>query len=196
MNWLAHLALSEPVPEFKIGNLLADILPITELRELPAAYQPGVLRHRAIDSFTDKHEIFRRSVARLDTRYRRFGGVIMDIFYDHLLTQRWSVHCTQPLKPFVDQFFVDVEACHDSMPAGAYTIFQRMRTGGWLTSYGDIDGVRVTLHRISRRLRRPVDLASAADELERLQVELDQDFALFFPLIRSQFATEAPLVSR
>jgi len=188
MNWLAHLVLSEPKPEFKVGNLLADLLPITELRELPAPYQPGILRHRAIDSFTDKHEIFRRSVSRLDARYRRFGGVIMDIFYDHLLTTRWQVYCAQPLNSFVDQFYVDVETCHGTIPAGVYTIFQRMRIGGWLTSYGDISGVRITLQRISRRLRRPVDLSSAADELERLHEQFDQDFAEFFPLIRSQFS--------
>jgi acyl carrier protein phosphodiesterase len=188
MNWLAHLQLSDSAPEFRVGNVLADLLPITELRELPAPYQAGIVRHRAIDSFTDKHEIFRRSVARLDPRFRRFGGVVMDIFYDHFLTAQWRSHSETPLPLFVERFYADVETCRLEIPAGAYTIFQRMRTGGWLTSYGDTAGVRVTLQRMSRRLRRPVDLGAAADELERHYAELDSDFAAFFPLIRSQFS--------
>jgi len=187
MNWLAHLVLSEPDSAFRVGNVLADILPIGELRQLPAAFQAGIVRHRAIDSFTDKHPVFRASIARLDPKFRRYGGVLMDIFYDHLLTAQWSRHGGLPLHDFVAQFHADVETCRLEIPAGAYTILQRMRTGEWLTSYGDVAGVRMTLNRMSKRLRRPFDLASAADELDRHHVALERDFAEFFPLIRSHF---------
>jgi len=191
MNWLAHLVLSEPVPAFRVGNVLADILPITEIRQLPEAFQTGVVRHRAIDSFTDKHPVFRQSIARLDSHYRRYGGVIMDIFYDHLLTARWHEHSDISLDEFVAQFHADVDTCRREIPTGAYRIFQRMRTGEWLTTYGDIEGVRLTLKRISMRLKRPFDLASAADELEQHYATLDQDFADFFPQIQMQFASKA-----
>jgi len=187
MNWLAHLLLSEPAPAFRVGNVLADILPITEIRLLPEPFQAGILRHRAIDSFTDKHPIFRQSIARLDSHYRRYGGVIMDIFYDHLLTARWHEHSDMSLDEFVTQFHADVDTCRLEIPTGAYRIFQRMRTGAWLTSYGDVDGVRLTLDRMSQRLRRPFDLGSAADELEQHYVALTQDFAEFFPQIQTRF---------
>jgi acyl carrier protein phosphodiesterase len=187
MNWLAHLVLSEPDPAFRVGNVLADILPITEIRQLPESFQAGIARHRAIDSFTDKHPIFRQSVARLNPPFRRYGGVVMDIFYDHLLTTRWLQHNETPLRDFVAQFHADVEVCRPEIPAHAYAILHRMRSGQWLTSYGDIDGVRLTLTRMSMRLKRPFDLGSAADELQRHYVALDQDFAEFFPQIRTQF---------
>jgi acyl carrier protein phosphodiesterase len=187
MNWLAHLVLSDPLPAFRVGNVLADILPIGEIRQLPKPFQGGIVRHRAIDSFTDKHPVFRRSIARLDPHYRRFGGVVMDIFYDHLLTARWAEHSDTQLSEFVAQFHSDVESCRQEIPAGAYTILHRMRTGAWLTSYGTIDGVRLTLNRMSQRLRRPFDLGSAADELVIHYDALEQDFAEFFPQIRSHF---------
>ena len=188
MNWLAHLVLSKPEPAFRVGNVLADILPITELRQLPEPFQAGIARHRAIDSFTDKHPIFRQSVARLDPRYRRYGAVAMDIFYDHLLTTQWPHYSDKQLHEFVSQFHADVAACRDAIPANAYAILQRMRTGEWLTSYGDIDGVRLTLDRMSMRLKRPFDLGSATDELERHHTVLERDFADFFPQIMMQFA--------
>ena len=187
MNWLAHLVLSDPTPAYRVGNVLADILPIGELRELPEPFQAGIARHRAIDSFTDKHPVFRGSVARLDPKFRRYGGVVMDIFYDHLLTASWPQHESIDLARFVEQFHDDVEQCRHDIPSGAYAILRRMRADAWLTSYGDVDGVRLTLNRISRRLRRPFDLGAAATELTRLYPGLEQDFANFFPEIRRQF---------
>jgi acyl carrier protein phosphodiesterase len=188
MNWLAHLVLSEPTPEFRVGNVLADILPITAIRELPAAFQTGIARHRAIDAYTDKHPLFRQSVARLDPHFRRYGAVVMDIFYDHLLTATWDQHSATALPDFVAQFFADVDTCRSEIPSPAYGIFRRMRADGWLTSYGDVDGVRLTLNRMSQRLRRPFDLGGAADELARHHAALEQDFAQFFPDIREQFS--------
>jgi acyl carrier protein phosphodiesterase len=187
MNWLAHIALSESTPAFRVGNVLADLLQITEIRQLPMAFQAGIARHRAIDSFTDKHPVFRQSVARLDPHFRRYGFVVMDIFYDHFLSTRWAEHYATPLHEFVEQFHMDVEACRTEIPGDAYTILQRMRAANWLTSYGDVEGVRLTLNRMSLRLKRPFDLGKAADELQRSYGELAQDFADFFPQIRTKF---------
>ena len=189
MNWLAHLLLSDPTPEFRVGNVLADLLPIGQLRQLPVGFQAGIAQHRAIDSFTDKHPIFRQSVARLDVRYRRYGPVIMDIFYDHLLTNAWSTYSDAPLEKFVNDFHNDVEAVRADIPRDAYAIFLHMRTGHWLQSYDSVEGVRVTLSRVSRRLRRPFDLAGAADQLLQHATDLGRDFERFFPQIEDKFRT-------
>jgi len=188
MNWLAHLVLSEATPSFRVGNILADVLPIGELRELAEPFQAGIARHRAIDSFTDKHDVYRHSVARLRPPFRRYGGVIVDIFYDHMLTKTWDTHCDTPLDQFVAEFHLAVDSCRQEIPASVYPLFEHMRTGGWLTSYGDLDGVRVTLDRISRRLRRPFDLGAATTELHREYEALGMDFAEFFPQIRAKFS--------
>jgi acyl carrier protein phosphodiesterase len=187
VNWLAHLVLSDSQPAFRVGNVLADILPIGELRELPEPFQAGIARHRAIDSFTDRHAAFRRSVARLQPPFRRYGGVIIDIVYDHLLTVNWRLHGGTDLHEFVAQFHNDVELCRADIPANAYQLLEHMRAGEWLTSYGDLDGVRVTLSRMSRRLRRPFDLGAATDEVRREYAAIGQDFSEFFPQIRARF---------
>ena len=187
MNWLAHLVLSEPNPAFRVGNVLADLLSITDLRQLPGEFQPGIVRHREIDSFTDKHPVFKRSVARFDPRFRRFGPVIMDIFYDHFLSVSWPHLQTTPLPAFVDQFHRDVEICGSMIPPQTYALLRRMRSANWLTSYGEIDGVRLTLDRMSLRLKRPFNLAEATDELVLHHDDFAQDFAEFFPQIQTRF---------
>jgi acyl carrier protein phosphodiesterase len=190
MNWLAHLRLSNPDPMFRVGSLLPDLLPIADLRQLPAPFQDGIVRHRQLDAFTDSHPIFKRSVARLNPPYRRYGGVLTDIFYDHLLTQHWAEYSPIALPEFLAEAYASFDECRDHIPTDAYALLRRMRTGNWLSSYGDIEGVHVTLQRMSLRLRRPFDLGGATVELERNYEALHQDFTEFFPQALARFATE------
>jgi acyl carrier protein phosphodiesterase len=191
MNWLAHLRLSDPDPMFRVGSLLPDLLPIADLRQLPAPFQEGITRHRQLDAFTDSHPAFKRSVARLNAPYRRYGGVLVDIFYDHLLTQRWTEYSDTPLPDFLTDAYAAFDECRDHIPSNAYALLRRMRSGNWLNSYGDIEGVRITLQRMSQRLRRPFDLGSATVELERLHESLHEDFAEFFPQATAKFGTQS-----
>src|SRR5438445_178705 len=106
MNWLAHLHLSEPSAAFRLGNLLPDMVGARELAALPAEFQRGAKCHHRIDAFTDVHPKFRQSVARLSPRFRRFGGIIVDVCYDHFLAADWAAHSEVPLGESVDEFYV------------------------------------------------------------------------------------------
>ena len=187
MNWLAHLLLADPQPAHRVGSLLPDLLPIAQLRELPPSFQAGIERHRQIDAFTDKHPLFRRSVARLQPPYRRYGAVLVDIFYDHLLTAHWRQFARVDLGEFTREVYAAFDECRDHLPNHAYRILNQMRVSGWLESYGDVDGIRLTLARMSRRLRRPFDLAGGTDQLEAYYSGLRADFLEFFPAIARQF---------
>src|SRR4051794_25034383 len=113
MNWLAHLVLSEPSSAFRIGNLLPDILPWSEWRALPAKYQGGIECHRVIDSFTDSHPVFRRSVGRVGAPFRRYAGILIDVFYDHFLASLWSRYAMVPLDQFAAEFYNSLPAHRD-----------------------------------------------------------------------------------
>jgi acyl carrier protein phosphodiesterase len=80
VNWLAHVFLSEPDVEFRLGNLLADIVRGEELRRMSPDFQRGVLRHMQIDAFTDAHPLVKRSRSRISPESRRFSGVLVDVF--------------------------------------------------------------------------------------------------------------------
>ena len=82
MNWLAHVFLSEQNLEFRLGNLLADIVRGEQRSGMSADFLRGVQCHQAIDSFTDSHPLVRRSRARIGAEQRRFSGVLVDVFYD------------------------------------------------------------------------------------------------------------------
>jgi len=190
MNWLAHLFLSEPTPAFRIGNLLPDLVSTPALSGLPPEFLRGVQQHRRIDAFTDSHAIFRRSVARVKPEFRRFGGILIDIFYDHFLSRDWPNLSPIPLPAFVDEVYASFEIHQHEIPTEAYAHLERMKSANWLCAYGDLSGVSITLGRIGLRLRRPVPLANAISALEDDYADFQDDFAAFFPLLRSHVRTE------
>lgn len=181
MNWLAHLYLSEPTPAFRLGNLLPDLAPIVALTHLPAEFQAGIQCHRRIDAYTDAHPIFRRSIARLGPPFRRFGGVLVDVFYDHILAREWASFATTPLPEFAAEIYASFDAHWAHVPESARGRLQAMCEADWICSYRDIAGITEALTRIGGRLRRPTDLAASVPIFSREYEAFRRDFAEFFP---------------
>ena len=190
MNWLAHLHLSEPAPAFRLGSLLPDLVSQPDMALLPAEFQPGIRRHLQIDAFTDAHPMFRRSVGRLNPSYRRFGGVLIDVFYDHFLASHWGSFSATPLPDFVADVYSGFEQHWNLVPESARLRLERMRTENWLYSYREIAGISIALVRIGRRLRQPFDLAKAVTLLEKDYRLLYADFSAFYPELQRHVLQE------
>lgn len=181
MNWLAHLFLSEPSAAFRIGNLLPDLARPSDLSGLSSEFLRGVQQHRLIDAFTDSHPIVRRSVARVGPEFRRFGGIFVDIFYDHFLSREWAALSKTPLTDFTREIYESFAVHRGEIPAEVYGALERMKSENWLCSYGDLQGVATTLGRIGLRLRRSAPLGKGAAILEADYAGFHADFREFFP---------------
>lgn len=181
MNWLAHLLLSGSSPAERIGGLLPDLATRAELKSLPEEFQGGIRLHYRIDAFTDSHPVVRRSVRRFGPRFRRFGGILADIFYDHFLSVEWGAYSEQSLEDFVSSVYASFEARSGMLSPLTVERLTQMKAANWLCSYRELSGVRLTVTRVGSRLRRPVDLGPSVDELENLYEEFRGDFSTFFP---------------
>ena len=181
MNWLAHLYLSEPNPQFRVGNLLPDLTTASKLVGLPEPYQQGIRRHRQIDVFTDAHPRVRSCVSRFPKPYRRYGGILTDVYFDHFLARDWLKHSESPLSEFIGDFYCDIELCLAEVPAEVAHILRRMRDENWLASYHHIAGIGETLRRIGGRFRRPFDLSGSLPIFEEYEGAFAEDFYAFFP---------------
>ena len=188
MNWLAHLYLSEPDPRFRVGNLLPDMTSASRLVGLPEPYQNGIHRHRQIDVFTDAHPRVRSCVSRFPAPYRRYGGILTDVYFDHFLARDWSKYSEVPLSEFLDDFYSDIEVCLPEVPAEVAHVLQRMRDQNWLASYHHIGGITEILGRIGRRFRRPFDLSRSRPVFDEHEVEFANDFHAFFQELSMHFA--------
>jgi len=186
MNWLAHLHLPEPTPACRLGSILPDFVSITALTGLPPEFQRGIQRHRQIDAYTDAHPIFRRSIQRLGPPFRRFGGILIDIYYDHFLARDWATFADTKLPDFAAEFYASFDTHWTDIPADARPRLQAMRAHNLLCSYREMDGISKVLTCIGGRLRRPFDLAASISILERDYDTFRTDFHEFFPQLRGQ----------
>lgn len=181
VNWLAHLLLSEATPEYRIGNLLPDLVPASLLIEVPAEFRRGIKCHHQIDSYTDSHHIVARSIRRIGPTHRRYAGILVDVFYDHFLSCDWGAYSDVPLTEFIEEVHASFEEhCH-GLPNEAVERLKQIRAGNWLSTYREIAPLQNTLFRLGQRFSRPVNLGEAIGDLELHYDSLHADFREFFP---------------
>ncbi len=152
MNWLAHLLLSKPDVESRLGNILADVVKGTAIERLSPPIQKGIQYHQSIDIFTDSHPIFKCSKQRISSNYRKFSGILIDVFYDHFLAKNWLFYLDYSLDEFTTEIYSSFQSYPGYLPAEVKQIITRIEKEDWLGSYRYINGVENGLQRISKKL--------------------------------------------
>ena len=122
MNWLAHILLSEPNVENRLGNLLGDLVKGKDLDGLNCNLRRGVSRHYAIDKFTDNHPIVKISKKRIDKEYSKFAGILIDVFYDYLLAKNWAMYSNAIFADFTAEIYDSFQKYSGDIPPSARQI--------------------------------------------------------------------------
>lgn len=186
MNFLAHLHLAAPDPARMLGGVLADILKPAEIAALPADVRDGVQLHRRIDGFTDRHAVVQRSIRRVAAGLGWFSGIVIDVYYDHLLARAWADYADEPLRTFADRCYDLFSAAGPALPPEGQEFADRFGADDRLVRYSTVDGIAETLDRVSARIAarmptRAVRLRDAMPALLAADADLAADFAAFYP---------------
>jgi acyl carrier protein phosphodiesterase len=182
MNFLAHSLLAGERESDRIGGVIGDFVK----GYLPAGLSPeiasGVALHRAIDSYADRHPAFIASRARISPLRRRLGGVLVDLFYDHLLAREWPGYGPAPLETYAARLYESLHAYAGFLPEAARGVVERMRRNDWLDSYRDAHAVGLAIDRMAaHRLRQPNALAGGIEEFLVDAEGFAADFRAFLP---------------
>lgn len=182
MNFLAHALLSGDAEADRIGGLMGDFVKGPLPAGLPPALASGVALHRAIDGFADRHPSFIASRARISPLRRRVSGVLVDLFYDHLLARDWNDYCSEPLDAYTARLYASLEAHSALLPERAREIADLMRANDWLGSYRNIAAVGLAINRMAvHRLRRANPLGGGIEEFVADIPGFEADFRAFLP---------------
>ena len=185
MNFLAHLYLSENNTDIMIGNFIADHIKGNKFSHFPDNIQKGILLHREIDTFTDAHEVVRKSKRRLHERYRHYDGVIIDIFYDHFLAKNWSNYSAIPLNVYVNSVYNLLEKNLDILPEKTQQLFPFLVKYNWLYNYQFAQGIQEVLNGMNKRTQGKSKMNLASEDLLLHYQEFEDDFTLFFEDLRT-----------
>lgn len=153
MNYLAHAYLSFHDPDVTAGQLIADFVKGKKADDYPAPLRKGILLHRALDDYTDHHpasatarDIFRPSSG-------LYGGVFLDVVYDHFLATDTSRFTLPTLAAFAEETYAAVDERLPLLPPAFRQMFSFMRSQNWLYHYHERDGIFRSLSGIVRRAK-------------------------------------------
>ena len=181
MNYLAHLFLACHSAESLIGNLAGDFVKGRLGQRFPAGIREGIELHRRVDAFTDTHPAVAAFRRVLIPEHGHYSRVISDVFFDHFLATSWSTYSHESLEGFVNRVWMTMDPYVDELPGRLRFIYPRMRQGGWLLSYREVEGIHIALTNLSRRLSRRPHLEMATHHLTDSRPELERRFHEFFP---------------
>ena len=180
MNFLAHLYLSENNTNIMIGNFIADHIRGNNYDGFSKEIQQGIFLHREIDTFTDAHEVVRKSKRRLHKRYRHYDGVIIDIFFDHFLAKNWANYSAIPLDVYtnsINQLFREISS---ELPVKSQQFIKYMNEYNILFNYQFENGIERVLNGMNHRTKGKSQMNLAIEDLTILHQEFEEDFTIFF----------------
>ncbi len=186
MNFLGHFYLSKNNTGLILGNYIADFVKGKNYGLYPDEIARGILLHRQIDDFTDRHAMVRKGRKRLFEKYRHFGGIIIDMYYDHYLASRWPEYSESSLLDFSAYIYQIIEENLSALPSQSQFMFPYMKNGNWLIRYSTMEGLHKSLRGMASRINHPSKLEQANEELQLYYAEYYEEFTVFMDdLIRN-----------
>jgi len=180
MNFLAHLYLSKNNTQIMIGNFIADHITGNKFDHLPLEIQKGIHLHRKIDTFTDTHDIVKKSKRRLHERYGHYDGVIIDVFYDYFLAKNWQNYSQIPLDIYTQGVYKNLTEHKEILPQKTKDILPYMIQYDWLFNYQFLEGIEEVLKGINKRTKGRSKMDLAIEDLKTHNTSLENDFFSFF----------------
>ena len=126
------------------------------------------VRHRAasgIDGYTDIHAEIRTLRACFEPPYRRYAGILIDIWFDHLLARDFAAWSDIPLQRFSDDL-VQLLHRHDALLPESLRRFRAYLQAHQLpAAYADRQMIGEVLVGVGTRLKRANPLAQGLIEI-------------------------------
>ena len=186
MNHFAHCVLAQRNTASIIGNLLGDFARGVDVNALPPQIRAGLENHRAVDRFTDRHPLVVEMKQRFSTRRRRFAGIALDLYFDHLLIASWESLESDELAITIAEIYRHFELGHQQMPSPTMQRATRLMVEhDWFGTYGYVEGIAHALDRVAERIRFPNAFDNAIEELQAHHQHFEDGFRVFYPELKA-----------
>jgi acyl carrier protein phosphodiesterase len=190
MNYLAHIFLSGTDDEIILGNFIGDYVKGGEYNKYPLLIKKGILLHRRIDAFTDRHKVVHQSMRYFAPKFHKYAGIIIDVLYDHFLITNWDKFSPKPLDVFKKDIFELLKSNYAILPERVQFFVSSFIQKDWIEIYSSIDGLMSVFIRMSMRTTLPDHSEYAREVLRKYYVQLESEFLTYFPdIIRYVMST-------
>jgi acyl carrier protein phosphodiesterase len=182
MNYLAHIHLAHLTNTSMLGNFLGDFVKGSDLSHLNDEHQLGVILHRKIDSFTDTHGQVKALRNLFPKSIRRMSGVVIDIYFDHLLCAHWTRFSEPALDNLLEHFYIEIQDYPNNISDRFTHVRHGLLTYRWLADYQHSENCERSFLQIEKRLTNRVIFANEAMQfIQQNESELQARFLDFYP---------------
>ena len=181
MNYLAHMYLSCSDEDLIIGNMLVDMMSIKRLRELPKQYHKGFELHRLIDSCTDEHPKVKEAVLKLRENHRKYAPVVIDIFYDYVLSLEWERYSEEDIQDFCNGIYEVINKHLQNLPKDIVIRLEKMLADNFLMTCSSPKAIKRVFDLIDSRAKFNNNFSLATKDLLEDYDYFRDNFFKFFP---------------
>jgi acyl carrier protein phosphodiesterase len=136
------------------------------------------------------------SIARLRPVYRKYSGVIIDMFYDHFLAGNWKEYSNKSLDEFAEEKYSVLRRHIHLLPHRSQKILEYMQMQNWLVEYQNLSGLRKALLGMSRRTTFVSRMEHAVDDLQDNYELFRNEFQRYFPELIQFVAVKYEITNR
>jgi acyl carrier protein phosphodiesterase len=187
MNYLAHAYLSGEDEDLLIGNFIADHIRGNNFSAYSEGIIKGIQMHRKIDTFTDAHPLFKASKRLFYDGFEKYSGVLVDIYFDHLLAKNFSQYHSQDLQIFSEQVYAVYTKNRHLLPESSNRFLHYVIQNNIYTNYGSTKGIETVLKHLSSRIGHGISLNQSIPHFEQAEAELQTNFSEFMLDLKSEF---------
>jgi acyl carrier protein phosphodiesterase len=185
MNHLAHALLAGDDDALRLGGMLGDFVRGTPDAAWPREVVAGIRLHRAIDVYTDAHPEVLAAKARLAPPYRRYAGILLDMWFDHCLARDFARWSAVPLASFSTDLRGLLHDREAQLPPALQRFLAYMQSHDLPAAYARPQVLGRALAGVGQRLQRANPLADALPVLQAQASALDGHFEAFFPELQA-----------
>ncbi|MCY4160647.1 MAG: ACP phosphodiesterase [Flavobacteriaceae bacterium] len=185
MNFLAHIYLSGEDPMVGLANLVADKIKGKEYLKYQPKIQKGILLHRQIDHYADSNPLFCIIADKLFPNYRHYSRIIVDMYFDHFLSNHWKNYSQQSLQNYSKEFYAFALQHQHLFPNKIQFFIQRLVRYNWLMKYQRLEDLQKILWQMEQRLTYPCPISESIHDLKANYDYFEELFLAFFKQINN-----------
>jgi len=190
MNLLAHVLLAGEDPDLRFGSLIGDFVRGAIDPALPAGVRAGVALHRAVDAYTDAHPDVVAARRLFAPPLRRYAGIVLDVWFDHLLARDWARLGDGTLQGFSSSVQALLQERSGELPPRMRGFAAYLLRNDLPQRYRERPMIAQVFVGLSTRITRANPVAVALPAIAAREQAIDARFEAFLPDLRAYAARE------